>query len=197
MHYSTYIVCSLTPLLLSDVAGGQAEAETLEQALDGITHEVLQAVSELSQAFLSQPVNPERTFEFEHQLQDRLREAGRQITQAVYNRVEPAVEALPKHVRFEAMQYTRLKRKTPQNVWTLFGQLRLDRVGYRPTDKSGDPTIFPAALALGLIHGASPALADRAAGLMSDTGMTQQSVLGRLRQECGVRWGVKKLRQVT
>lgn len=197
MHYSTYLVCSLTPLLLSDVAAGQSEAETLEQALDGIGHKLLQAIDQLSQDFLRQPVNPERAFAFEHQLQDHLREVGRQITQAVYNRVEPAVPTLPKHVRFEAMQYTRLNRKTPQNVWTLFGQLRLDRVGYRPTDKTGDPTIFPAALALGLMHGASPALAERAAGLMSDTGMTQQTVLRRLRQEYGVGWGVKKLRQVT
>jgi hypothetical protein len=120
-----------------------------------------------------------------------------QIVQAVYQRVEPVVESLPKHVRFEAGLYTRLNRKTPQNVWTLFGQIRLCRVGYRPSDKTGDPTIFPAALALGLIQGASPALAERAAGLMSDTGMTQRTVLRRLKQDHGVGWGVKKLRQVT
>jgi hypothetical protein len=117
--------------------------------------------------------------------------------QAVYQRFEPVVEALPKHVRFEASLYTRLNRKTPQNVWTLFGQIRLCRVGYRPSDKTGDPTVFPAALALGLIQGASPALAERAAGLMSDTGMTQRTVLKRLKQDHGVGWGVKKLRQVT
>jgi hypothetical protein len=53
------------------------------------------------------------------------------------------------------------------------------------------------ALALGLIHGATPALAERAAGLMSDSGMTQQTVLKRLKHDHGVGWGVKKLRQVT
>ena len=92
---------------------------------------------------------------------------------------------------------TRLNRKTPQNVWTLFGQIRLQRVGYRPSDKAGDATLFPLALALGLVEGATSALAERAAGLMSDAGMTQQTVLKRLRQDHGVGWGVKKLRQVT
>ena len=47
------------------------------------------------------------------------------------------------------------------------------------------------------LQGATPALAERAAGLMSDTGMTQQTVLKRLKQDHGVGWGVKKLRQVT
>src|SRR5258708_24551382 len=52
-------------------------------------------------------------------------------------------------------------------------------------------------MALGLIEGATPALAERAAGLMSDTGMTQQTVRKRLQQDHGIGWGVKKLRQVT
>ena len=117
--------------------------------------------------------------------------------QAVYNHAEPAVDACPKHVRFDLVLYTRLNRKTPQNSWTLFGQIRVRRVGYRPSDKSAEPTLFPLAMALGLVHGATPALAERAAALMSDTGMTQQTVLKRLKQDHGVGWGVKKLRQVT
>jgi hypothetical protein len=197
MNYSTYIVGHLVPLLLGNAGKGQGATETLGQKFSDIFEKVLQSTIQHSRDFLSQPVSAERTFALEHQLEDVLREAGRQIVQAVYNRVEPVVESLPKHVRFEASQYTRLNRKTPQNVWTLFGQLRLYRVGYRPSDKTGDATLFPAALALGLIQGASPALAERAAGLMSDTGMTQQTVLKRLKQDHGVGWGVKKLRQVT
>jgi hypothetical protein len=53
------------------------------------------------------------------------------------------------------------------------------------------------ALSLGLVQGASPALAGRAAQLLADTGMTQSRTLERLRQDHGVGWGVKKLRQVT
>jgi hypothetical protein len=71
------------------------------------------------------------------------------------------------------------------------------RAGYRPSDKSGDPTLFPRTRGLGLVQGATPALADRAAHLLAGAGMTQQRLLARLRQDHGVGWGVKKLRQVT
>jgi hypothetical protein len=199
MEYSTYIVTSLLPLLLNkaDRLLPGASERSLEDKIGDILQTLSEATSQCSREFLGQPIDPERTFDFEHQIEERLREAGRRLTQAVYNHAEPAAESLPKHVHFEAGMYTRLNRKTPQNGWTLFGQIRLWRVGYRPTDKSGDRAIFPLALALGLVHGASPALAERAAALMGDTGMTQKTVLKRLKQDHGVGWGVKKLRQVT
>jgi hypothetical protein len=201
MEYSTCIVCGLLPLLLDKSACDQIlsgdSGPSLEQKIGDVVQTLAEAVNRLGQEFVGQPVNPERTFAFEHQLNEQLREAGRQVVQAVYHHAEPAVESLPKHVQFEASLYTRLNQKTPQNVWTLFGQIRLRRVGYRPSDKSGDAVLFPLAMALGLIHGATPALAERAAGLMSDTGMTQQAVLKRLKQDHGVGWGVKKLREVT
>jgi len=197
MNYSIYIVGLLVPVLLRDTAKGQASSKSLEQKLAEICEKLQQTVGQHGQDFLSQPVTPERSFALEHQFAEVLREAGRQMVQVIFNRVEPTVEALPKHVHFEASQYTRLNKKTPQNVWTRFGQIRLHRVGYRPTDKTGDATVFPAALALGLMHGASPALAERAAGLMSDAGMNQRTVLRHLKRDHGVSWGVKKLRQVT
>jgi hypothetical protein len=52
-------------------------------------------------------------------------------------------------------------------------------------------------LALGLLHGASPALAGRVGRLVAEAGMTQQRALARLRQEHGVAWGVQKLRRLT
>jgi hypothetical protein len=200
MEYSTHIVGALLPLLVGNASTNRCTATaepSLEQGIDEIMRALAGQVKALSREFLGQPVNPERTFHGEHHLNELLRETGRKIVQAVYQHAEPAVESLPKHVWFEAGLYTRLNQKTPQNVWTLFGQIRLQRVGYRPSDKSGEATLFPLAGALGLIHGASPALAERAAGLMSDTGMTQQTVLKRLQQSHGVGWGVKKLRQVT
>ncbi len=196
MNYSIYLLCNLLPLTNDQLVRAQANDKALGKKLAEIFEQVRQNTSQLSQEFLSRSVDAERTFAFEHQVEQHLREAARQIVQAVYGAVEPAVASLPKHVHFEASQYTRLQHKTPQNVWTLFGQIRLERVGYRPTDKTGDRTLFPLALALGLIEGASPALAERAAGLLSDAGMTQQRVLRQLRQTHGVGWGVKKLRQV-
>lgn len=195
MDYSTYILCTLTPLLLSDIAD-RDHADTLEQTMASICDKLRQAVKQLGQEFVGQPATPERTLALEQRLQETLRETGRQTMQAVLNRVEANVEALPKHVTFEGSYYTRLNRKTPQNVWTLFGQIRFDRVGYRPTDKTSDPTIFPLAQALGLFQGVSPALTERAAGLMSDSGATQQTVLKRLKQDHGVGWGVKKLHRL-
>src|SRR3954447_13299676 len=44
---------------------------------------------------------------------------------------------------------------------------------------------------------AARARAGRAAQLVAEAGMTQQRVLARLRQDYGVGWGVKKLRQLT
>ena len=148
--------------------------------------------------FHQQPISPARTRDFEQSLQDRLRDMGRQTAQWTYNQLEPRdVRELTKHVDFDRNSYTRLNKKTPQQAWTLFGPIQLRRVGYRPTDKNGDAALFPLALRLGLVHGASPALAERAAQLLADTGMTQSRTLARLRQDYGVGWGVKKLRQVT
>jgi hypothetical protein len=200
MNYSMHILLTLTTLVSAN------EGQTGETGKPGpatpepsdVIAAARQRLLQLVEDFRSQPLAPPRTQQFEQQLQDELRELGRELVQWTYNHLEPtAVELLAKHVHFEGGPYTRLKVKTPQNAWTLFGQIRLWRVGYRPTDKSGDPTIFPLALALGLVHGASPALAGRAAQLLGGTGMSQQRTLDRLRQDYGVGWGVKKLRQVT
>jgi hypothetical protein len=199
MTYSTHIFLTLATLLLTKTPAGDdaTPADPADPALPDIVAPALQRLWHRVEEFRRQPVSPERTHQFEQQLQQTLRELGREIVQHTYNHLEPAdVQQLPKHVRFEADPYTRLNDKTPQNAWTIFGHIRLWRVGYRPTDKSGEATIFPLALGLGLVQGASPALAGRAAQLLGDTGMTQGRTLERLRRDHGVGWGVKKLRQV-
>jgi hypothetical protein len=199
MPYSMHLLLTLATILLPKtreaVDGGEGDPAAF--ALTEVIEPVLQRLRDLVEDFRRQAVSPTRTHEFERQLQETLRELGRGVVQHTYNRLEPAdVQTLAKHVQFEAGCYTRLNAKTPQNAWTVFGQIRLQRVGYRPSDKSGDPTIFPLALGLGLVQGASPALAERAARLLGATGMSQGQTLERLRQDHGVGWGVKKLRQV-
>ncbi len=163
-----------------------------------VVEPALQRLQQLVERLLQNRPTPTEIFRFEQDLQGEVRELARVLEQWALNRLESDdVEALPKHVWFEASQYTRLNEKTPQNVWTPFGQIRLWRVGYRPTNKTGDATIFPLALSLGLVQGATPALAERAARLLGGSGMTQSQTLERLRQDHGVGWGVKKLRQVT
>ncbi len=200
MNYSMHLVLALlpvgTPRNLSDP--DRDARRPPDPPLPDVLAPALQAILDLAEAFRSRPVSPADTRQFEADLQGAVRELGRLATQWTYNHLEPAaVEDLPAHLRYEAGDYTRLGRKTPQHAWTLFGPIRLWRVGYRPTAKDGDPTLFPLTRALALIDGASPALAERAAQLLAEAGMTQQRVRARLRQDCGVGWGVKKLRQVT
>lgn len=196
MHYPRYlylVVASLLSAKLDHHADSPSDSE-----LPDLLQPTLQRLLATVEQFRRQPISPSNTFSFEQQLQQELRELGRLLTQSTYNHLEPtSVQGLPAHVRFACGLYTRLNQKTPQQVWTLFGQIRLWRVGYRPSDKSSEPTLFPLAMALGLVQGASPALAERAARLLADSGMTQNQTLKRLKQDHGVGWGVKKLREVT
>jgi hypothetical protein len=176
---------------LTEGNGGNADWQAVVQP-------ALERLQQLVERLLRDRPTPATLHQFEQDLQTEVRSLGRAVEQWALNRLESAdVDALPKHVWFEAGPYTRLNEKTPQNVWTPFGEIRLWRIGYRPTNKTGDATIFPLALCLGLVHGATPALAERAARLMGASGMTQSQTLERLRQDHDVGWGVKKLREVT
>jgi hypothetical protein len=197
MPYSIHLLLALATLPVAQSGKVAGEGRSVEDDYRQVIEPALERMRRLVEEFRRQRVTPVAVYEFEQQLQQELRELGRNVVQQAYNQVEPEVDSLPKHVWFEASEYTRLNAKTPQNAWTLFGQIRLWRVGYRPTTKTGDATLFPLALSLGLVGGATPALADRAARLLSATGMTQGQTLQRLRQDHGVGWGVKKLRQVT
>jgi hypothetical protein len=193
MTYSMYLCFAVATLGRTD-----SVAEPPESELGHALEPALQRLRQLLEKFGSKPVSPQAAFELEQQVQAELRELGRVGVEWAYNHLEPSrTDALPAHVEFEAGLYTRIKHKTPQDVATVFGKIRLWRAGYRPTQKTGDPTIFPLAQQLGVIAGATPALAERAARYQAETGATQRRTLQRLRHEHGVDWGVKKLRQVT
>lgn len=150
MPYSMHLLLTMATLLLpkTPAARDGSEAGPAAPDLTDVIEPVLQRLCDLVEDFRRQAVSPTRTHEFERQLQETLRELGRGVVQHTYNHLEPAdVQDLAKHVQFEGGSYTRLNAKTPQNAWTLFGQIRLRRVGYRPSDQSGDPTstvtVFP------------------------------------------------------
>ncbi|MCI0355804.1 MAG: transposase [Acidobacteria bacterium] len=137
---------------------------------------------------------------FERELSALLRDVGRMVTELAYNQLErDQPEQLPHDVVHEAGAYRRLNAKTPnREVATLFGKITLWRHGYRYVQRDvAEPTIFPLEVQLGLVAGATPALASEAARRMAETGATQQTVLDRLKEQHGVTWGVKKLRAVT
>jgi hypothetical protein len=192
-----YLLLALATLPAAST-GPTGQDDSEPHALDDVLANALHDLRLLIEDFRRQPVAPSASHAFEQQLQQALRGLGRTLVQWTYNHLEPAaLQALPAHVYCQATPYTRLTAKTPQNAWTLFGPLRLWRTGYRPSDKNGEPTLFPLAVGLGLMHGVSPALADRVGQLLAEAGMTQQRALARLRQEYDVGWGVKKLRQLT
>jgi hypothetical protein len=194
MNYSMYL-----GLVMATVGKtGCREPAVPEVDLRDQLEPVLERLQRRFDEFMGQPVTPKAFFDLEQQVQSEIRELGRVSVEWMVNRLEPkSVEALPTHVHFEAGPYTRLNQKTPHTVATLFGKIRLWRVGYRPTNKTGDATIFPLAQQLGIVQAATPALAEFAARCQAETGATQQQTLKRLRQEHGVHWGVKKLREVT
>lgn len=197
MPYSIHLLMALATLPQA-VGDKDADAEGVGQAdWREVVEPILQRVQQVVEQFRQERLTPTAMHRFEQQLQEEIRQIGRATIEWTCNQLEPAAADLAKHVWFENNEYTRLNAKTPQQVWTRFGQIRLRRVGYRPTDKSGDATLFPLAMSLGLVHGATPALAERAAHLMGASGMTQGQTLERLRHDHGVGWGVKKLRQVT
>jgi hypothetical protein len=118
-----------------------------------------------------------------------VREIGREVVAWAYNRLEPpAAEEHPHYVRYEAGEYRRLNAKTPnREVATLFGKITLWRRCYRFVQRDvNEPTIFPLEMQLGLIAGATPALACVTARAMAEGGATQEIVLARLRQQHGV-----------
>jgi hypothetical protein len=194
MTYSMYLLLAVATHGCQDSAAASPPDTDLGDALEP----ALQRLRQLLQEFGRQPVSPQTALALEQQVQAELRELGRLGVEWAFNQAEPdRTDALPAHVDFEAVPYTRLRQKTPHEVATTFGKIRLWRVGYRPSNKTGDPTIFPLAVQLGLVAGATPALAERAARYQAEAGATQRRTLQRLKQEHGVNWGVKKLRQVT
>jgi hypothetical protein len=189
MPYSIYLALTLATT---------ADADTQPHAdADDFLDQLPNRLRQLLRAFASQPVDPTRAADFERQLQQLLRDCGRQVVQYAYNHLEPHdPNDAPRQVRFEQLAYRRLKRKTPRTVSTLFGDIALQRLGYRDAQQTGEPLLFPLERQLGVIHATSPALRERVAWHQAQAGATQRSTLVRLKADHGVALGVKRLRQV-
>ena len=192
MSYSIYLLMAVATVGCKEAVAGTPSQVELDDVLEPVRHQFKQLIED----FLKKGLSPQAAFELEQQLSAASRELCRVGVEWAYNQAEPQSVDLPQHVEFEAGPYTRLNHQTPQEVATLFGKIRLWRTGYRPTNKTGDPTLFPLAQQLGLVAGASPALAERVAYYQAEAGATQRRTLERLKQDHGVGWGVKKLREV-
>jgi hypothetical protein len=193
MNYSTYLCCVMATAGRADAVENAPSETTLGAAIEP----ALQQFRQVLQDFSSQPVTPQRMFELEGQMKTATQELNRAALEWQLNQLESSQAShWPLHIEFEAEWHTRRNCQTPHEVSTTFGKICLHRVGYRPTDQSGGPTIFPLEQQLGLIAGATPALAERAAYYQAEAGATQRRTLDRLNREHNVDWGVPKLREV-
>ena len=194
MHYSMYLCLTLATLPCRDADDAPDTRTDPADAMRPVLDDLLALV----ESFRRGPVCPTGVATFENDLQGKLRELGRVITQSAFGSLEPAaVSDLPAEVRYESESYRRLGKKTPQQVSTLFGEITAYRLGYRAAPQAGEPVLFPLVRELGIVHGATPALVERVARYLAETGATQGQTLKRLREEHGLSWGVKRLRQVT
>ena len=172
MSYSIY----LQAVLASVVSCG------CQRKLRSLTEPAWDRLFDCVRRFVSEPVTPPSMAEFEKALEAQLREMGRQIVEAVLNHIESTAEdGLPPFVDFDSSSYRRLKHPTAnRHVAALFGTITLWRHGYRPRERdSVEATIFPLEQALGLLEGATPALAERVGVLLAEAGATQRRVLCR------------------
>jgi hypothetical protein len=118
------------------------------------------------------------------------------------NHIEPDNPAdAPKHTQRQGLDHCRKNHKSPNRggIASLFGTIQLRRCLYEPLQEAreqGEKAFAPLEINLGLIaNNATPALAERV-GLLA-TQHTEQEVLGILKQDYRISWGVKVLRQVT
>jgi hypothetical protein len=140
-------------------------------------------------------VTPTAAWRLECRLARTLWELGRRLVELAYNRIEPAeANRLPTRLRIGRDEYRR-NRRTPHNLFCLFGPIRLWRVVYQAAEQ-GMPGIFPLECALGIVGRlATPALAEEVGRLMAE--MTQQQTQAVLRERYGVSWSIPSLRKVT
>jgi len=193
MTYSIYLALTLATAGRDDPDGAAEATPDLPDVLDPTLGRVRALVERLRQG----PLSPLVAAQFENDLQQLTRELGRVVAEWAYNHLEPATARdVPAELHYAGSRFRRLAKKTPQQVDTLFGTITVRRRGYRAAPAEGEPVLFPLCRALGLVHGATPALVERAAHYQAESGATQKQTRARLRREHGVSWGVKRLRQV-
>lgn len=198
MSYSTYLSVTLATLLLTPTPSDADESTPPSPRLDDVLAPAVDGIRRMIDNLRRGPTSPGVVAQFEKDLQDATRELARVAAQWTYNHLEPAaVRDAPREVHFQGDSYRRLGKKTPHAVSTLFGAIALRRLGYRAAAGVGEPVLFPLCRMLGVVHGATPALAERVAFYQAEAGATQQRTLARLRRDHGVSMGVKRLRQVT
>ena len=104
-------------------------------------------------------MTPLAAWHLECRLARTLWELGRRLIELAYKRVEPAeVKLLPVRLRIGLDEYRR-NRRTPHNIFCLFGPIRLWRAVYQAVEP-GMPGLCPLEQALGIVGRVSTTAAD-------------------------------------
>jgi hypothetical protein len=174
----------------SSLLNASPDSKNVLEMLNVLTPKVL----ELVQRFHNGTLTPETTFAFETELATCCRDSCRALVEAELNNIEPAkFEDTPVRVRLAGEEYKR-RPKSPNEIATLFGPIRLERYWYECVE-SGTPGISPLEMRLGIETGlATPALAERIG--LGAVGSTQQNMLDMLWQDHGVWWSAASLRKL-
>jgi hypothetical protein len=184
--------------IATDAYRSTAAVESIEDQVQRALAWLRPRLLDLARAIQGGQLTPAVFLQLELKLVVLLRDFGRLLLELLLNGREGDGSLLPHDVIYEGQGYRRLGKKTRNaHVATLFGTICLWRFGYRfwePLVK--ESCIFPLELQLGLIEGATPALADYIGRRMAEAGATQSRVLQQLREEHGVSIGVKRLRKL-
>src|SRR6266567_1224961 len=122
-----------------------------------------------------------------------LDEVGREVLEQALNHLEPAdTKQVEPKVRYHKQTYRRNKR-TPADVASTFGVIGLRSFLYLCTE-DGEPGLHPLHVRLGVVHKATPLLAERAARW--SVAHPQTEVRQLLRSEHGLTWSNDRLRAV-
>ena len=188
MNYSTCFTLALSTLQLAQLH--EASRELLHRHAPSIGAELF--------SFFSQPCTPTAMLDLEQRLSVLLREIGRDVMEYACNNLEEGhPDELPSHVRFDGEDYRIVKEKTPRDIDTLFGPIRLWRHLYRPACKASPEKSFaPLERMLGVRQATTPALAEAAARHAAEAGSTQRRVQDQLLSRHGVTIGVERLRSL-
>jgi hypothetical protein len=159
-------------------------------------------ITALIARFLSGPITPTATLDFEKDLRKLLDECGRLIVQSVFHQIEPENPAeAPQHTQRDRQDYTRKNHKSRNRggIATLFGTIELQRCLYEPLQEArdvGQRSFAPLEVCLGIVaNNATPALAEHVGALAAHH--TQEELLQIVQREHHVHWSVTVLRAVT
>jgi hypothetical protein len=155
---------------------------------------LLGQLAQILLAFRGSPITPLATQELETDLQSLLRDLGRTALEQTINSLEAdAPEQVPEELHVGGDRYRR-RAKSPREVDSTFGRMRLWRWLYEPRTP-GERCLFPLEHLLGLVAGrATPALACRVGRLAAQH--EQRSVLRLLEEDNALRWSHELLRKV-